>query len=74
MGIQEFNRQDIIDKIIEHMIDILVIDYNNVGATTQDKRNIDYRLTTSQSWVQMYPYYTETASIMGIKPISIYTS
>lgn len=37
-----------------------------------DKKNV--LVTTFQSWVHMYPYHTETAAIVGIKPITIHTN
>lgn len=33
-----------------------------------------FELPHFQPWIHMYPYYTETTSIMGIKQIAIYTS
>ena len=37
-------------------------------------KKLKCRLTNFQSRTHMYPYYTETASIIGIKPIAIHTS
>ena len=37
-----------------------------------DRKNIV--LINFQSWGHMYPYHTETTTIIGIKPIAIHTN
>lgn len=46
--------------------------FSYIPTVSIDRKNIV--LTNFQSWVHMYPYHTETTTIIGIKPIAIHTN
>jgi len=48
--------------------------FSRTRYVTRNRKKEKCRLTNFQSRIHMYPYHTETAAIIGIKPIAIHTS